>query len=266
MTITVLRRRPRRWVWAFGICVVAFVAGAVQAAGVAAQEAPEPPQGHASVFERGPVHGVLILPPASDARPLGVVVVLHDELGPDLRSTRYIDQLLGARVAVLDMQRMERDAAAFAVVAAGLAADPRTRGLRIGMLGFGGGALAASRIDGPIAARALLYPGCRGLAPPRDTAPDAVFLAHGDADAVNTPQSCAEAVSRLTSAGMTVRHRVYADAGYAWDHPVYGIEQRALVPRPDGTGRVAIAPWPELTTMAASQVAAFFSAAFQVAP
>lgn len=232
----------------------------------AGQERLAPPAGQASAFSSGASSGILSLPPASDRRPAGIVVVMHDALGPDQRSARYVDQLLGARIAVVEMQLAEHGAASLATVLAGLADDPRTQGLRIGVLGFGAGALVAGRLEGPVVGRALLYPGCQSLALPDNAGPHAVFLAHGTEDAANATDACAAAASRLTRAGMTVRHLVYADAGYAWDHPAYGMEQRILLPRPDGGGRIPVAPWPELTAMAASQVAAFFSAAFQAVP
>jgi len=246
--------------------MAALVACGLRTGPVAAQEVPAPPQGDASIFESGPGLGVLTLPPDSGTPPIGVVLVLHDAMGPDQRSAPYVDQLLGARIATIDMQRMAREPASRATLVAGLARDPRTRGLRIGVLGFGAGAQAAALLEGPVAARALLYPGCERLSVAAGAAPHVVFLAHGDVDATNTTPACAAAAARLAEAGMTVRHRVYHNAGYAWDHPIYGMEQRILLPRPGGSGRIVAAPWPELTVLAASQVAGFFSAAFQVAP
>lgn len=244
----------------------ALVGCVLQAGATAAQETMPPPAGEVAAFAVGPLTAVLVLPSGDGVRPSGLVLMVHDSLGPDQRSTRYVDQLLGAGIAVIDALQAEDDPSRHAELLAAIAADPRTEGLRIGVLGFGAGGRAASRLEGRFAGRALLYPGCQGLDAPPESAPHAVFLAHGDEDAANTNDSCLDAAARMTQAGLTVRHRVYASAGYAWDHPIYGIEQRILLPQPDGTGRVAIAPWPELTTVAASQVAAFFSSSFRAAP
>lgn len=246
--------------------MTAVLAGSLHAGASAAQEAPALPIGQVSVFSGSPAPGLLVLPPAADARPLGVVVVLHDSLGPDPRSARYIDQLLGARIGVIEPQSMHRDPASLPALLAGLAADARTQGLRIGVLGFGAGGRLAARMRGDAIARALMYPGCESL-PALEAEPgDAVLLAHGDADPANATQDCIEALAPAGRAGAAVRHLVYPQAGYAWDYPAYGLEQRILLPNPGGAGRAAVEPWPELTAISATHVAAFFVRAFGVAP
>jgi dienelactone hydrolase len=132
-------------------------------------------------------------------------------------------------------------------------------GTPVAALGFGAGARLALRLGPGIAARALLYPGCAGLAPGEPAAADPLLLLHGDGDASNPRAACADAIARLSQGGRTVRHRVYPGAGYGWDYPAYGLEQRVLLPRPDGAGRIPTTPWPELTAMSAAQVAGFFA-------
>lgn len=224
-----------------------------------AQERLPPPLGSASAITFGQVVGMLVTPAPDAGPPIGVVVLLHDSLGPDARGAHYIDQLVGARVAIVDVLRSPSDAAMLSASLAELAAES---GLRIGVLGFGTGALLAARLESPMAGRVLLYPGCDALDPPRRPVVEPVLLMHGEADPANGADSCTTAASRLARAGLAVRHRIYASAGYGWDHPAYGMEQRILVPRPDGAGRIPVAPWPELTSLAATHVAVFFNAAF----
>lgn len=227
-----------------------------------AQEWIREPPVRITSFEAGLVAGILVLP--SERRPIGIVVVLHDSLGPDPRVARYNDQLIGAGIGVLDVQREGDSAEALTLAIAALAADPRVATDRIGVLGFGHGARRALEMDSrAVIARALLYPGCDGIEGlPGRLGADPILLLHGDRDDANPGERCARAAEALAAAGRPVRHLAYAGAGYAWDHPLYGMERRMFLPRPDGAGRVAAAPWPELTTMSATQVAGFFASAF----
>lgn len=243
--------------------LVAVVASHPMAAPTAlAQEQPPPVAGEVTAVASRQVPGTLVMPPREAGPPIGIVLLLHDSLGPDPRSAQYIDQLVGARIAVIDVQLAPADAGRLAASLAGLTSGPMLHGLRVGVLGFGAGALLAARLGTPFAGRALLYPGCDALSPPGDAGPQPVLLAHGDADPANTTQGCATAAARLAGAGMAVRHRTYPDAGYGWDHPGYGMEQRILLPRPDGRGRIPVAPWPDMASLAATQVAAFFTSVF----
>lgn len=227
------------------------------------QEPPAGPAGDVVAFERHGVQGILTMPAASIGPAIGIVLVLHDALAPDPRSEPYIDQLLDAGIAVLDIRHEGGVSADGIDIFAQIAEELKTRHGAVGVLGFGAGAQSAARLQAPLAARALLYPGCQTLAG-MDPPPAAqVLLMHGAEDGVNPIRDCVAVASRLSRAGMAVRHTVFAHAGYAWDHPNYGLEQRLLVPRPDGPGRVVARPWPELTMLAATQVASFFSASFR---
>ncbi|MEO3473688.1 dienelactone hydrolase family protein [Roseomonas sp. CAU 1739] len=227
------------------------------------QEPSAGPTGEVVAFERHGVQGILTMPAASIGPAMGIVLVLHDALAPDPRSEPYVDQLLDARIAVLDIRHENGRSEAGIDVFAQIVEELKSHHRAVGVLGFGTGARFAARLQAPLVARALLYPGCRTLAvadvPP--TAP--VLLMHGAEDDANPALDCTAVASRLSRAGMAVRHTVFAHAGYAWDQPSYGLEQRQLVPRPDGPGRVVARPWPELTALAATQVASFFSASFR---
>ncbi len=63
--------------------------------------------------------------------------------------------------------------------------------------------------------------------------------------------------------GSAVKHITYRGAGYAWDWPSYGAEQRALLPGPGAQGLVPATSWPALTDMAAAQVAGFLATALR---
>ncbi len=226
-----------------------------------AQERLAEPQANVLVFESGPVLGTLVLPVGR--RPAGVVVLLNDALGPDPRSALYMDQLIGAGIAVVQLMIDEPDARSLGIAIAALATDPRVETDRIGVMGFGHGARMALNLRAGLVARALLYPGCDGLEALADTqAQDPMLLMHGSADEVNATDRCATAAAAMGRNGRPVRHLTYPDAGYAWDHPAYGLEQRIMMPRPDRAGRIAVAPWPELTIMSATQVTGFFAAVF----
>jgi dienelactone hydrolase len=215
--------------------------------------------GEARSFVSGTVAGRLLLPPLPSRSPAGLVLLLHDSLGPDLRGRLYEDQLLGAGIAVLDVLRGEDDPEALARALEALPADAGVAGAPVGVLGFGAGARLALRLGPAIAARALLYPGCAGLAPAGPAVTGPLLLAHGGGDASNPRADCSDAAARLSQPGRAVRHRVYAGAGYGWDYPAHGLERRVLLPHPDGAGRVPAAPWPELAAMSAAQVAGFFA-------
>ncbi len=193
-------------------------------------------------------------------------MILHDGPDPDGRAARYADQLLAAGWGVLELLHVAGDEGAANAVAAarGMA---RFAGQPVGALGFGEGGRLALRLPGPLAGRAALYPGCDGWAgpPAAELAGDAVLLLHGEADAANTVQSCAELADRLTASGArAVRWLGYRHATYAWDRPRYAAEGgRSWHIRPGGEGRVAVEAWPELAAFAASEVTGFFASAFR---
>ncbi len=218
--------------------------------------------------------GLLWLPAGPAEAPWPAVILLPDRPGFDARGQRYAAQLAGAGLAALDLD-IDPDAAAAAAAltaaAAVLGADGRFDPARIGVLGFGAGAAlalapppGAAGAGDAFAARALLYPGCVGLLRAARRADAAspltpVLLLHGDADAATPPRACAALEAGLAETA-PVRRVQYRGAGYAWDRP--GIGGRAeAVPRPDGPGRIPMAPWPELADLAAAQVAAFFAQA-----
>jgi dienelactone hydrolase len=191
--------------------------------------------------------------------PRGTIILVHDPDGPAPRATPYEDQLLAAGFAVLTI--LAADVEAETVPRALLALTSGAHGPAgpIGLLGFGRGArLALAPAEG-IGARALLYPGCRGLPHVPDDAP--LLLLHGSEDAANARPDCEEAAAELARGKRDVRHIVYRGAGYAWDRTHLGSEAGFLLPRPDRAGAIAARPWPELGAMSAAEVAGFFSRA-----
>jgi dienelactone hydrolase len=183
-------------------------------------------------------------------------VILHDGEKSDGRASLYTDQLLGAGFAVLEIAYLPGDS--LEAVLTALVTHPRVWGQQLGLLGFGAGARLVAQWSGPIGARALLYPGCAGLAPPAMRG-GAVLLMHGAADSVNEPGACADLGKALAASGMAVRLRTFDRASYAWDRPAFSGEGRSLLPRPDGPGRVIAEAWPELAALSAAEVAGFFA-------
>ena len=69
------------------------------------------------------------------------VLILPDALGADGRALPYVESLLGAGIAVLELRDASAEAARAALAL--LASDPRIEAPRLGVLGFGqGGRLA----------------------------------------------------------------------------------------------------------------------------
>jgi hypothetical protein len=110
---------------------------------------------------------LLSLPGATPLRALPVVLILQDALGADGRAAPYVETLLGAGIAVLELREASAEAARNAVAA--LSSDPRLQPSRLGVLGFGEGARIAIDQPGP-SVRALLYPGCVSFPHPRKSA------------------------------------------------------------------------------------------------
>ncbi len=201
--------------------------------------------------------GVLEFPPGAPGRATPAVLILHDAVGVDGRSGVYVAQLLGAGIAVLDLEIDEPGGVAAALAA--LAAHPRVAGRPVGVLGFGAGARLAASLSAAMPARALLYPGCANLLP-RARSGEALLLLTGAADATNPPDACAAAAARLAEGGAKVHQRAYPGAGYAWDYPRFSLDAPLLLPAPDGAGRVVVHPWPDLAALSAAEVASFFAA------
>lgn len=214
--------------------------------------------------------GLMTLPPATAQAPrLPAVLLVHDTLGPDLRSLAYVEQLAAAGVMVLEIAP-EPDVDAVAAVGRGvaaLAAHPRVDAARIGLLGFGGGARAAmlaSAGQDPFAARAILYPGCgallRDLPAPAAVARGKLLLMHGADDPVNAEADCAALAQRLAG-GLPPRRLAFGGATYAWDFPSADPLAPWLYPAPGAADRVRIRPWPALTALSAGEAASFLATA-----
>lgn len=230
---------------------------------------------------RGPggVTGLLHFPDRRTG-PAAAVLIVHDALGLDRRSHRYIAQLNAAGLAVLEVElrASSNDGGAepppddpeaaelVARTAAALLRDPRVDPLRLGALGFGLGAravaLAGTAEDGhaPFAAHVLLYPGCASLgdmlrASPHARPPRALIL-HGEDDPANTQADCDDLAATLGSTEQA-RRIAFPGATYAWDLPE--LEQAAFTaqPWPGREGRVAARSWPELADLTAARSAAF---------
>jgi len=237
------------------IAMAAGVALALAAAAVASEQ-PDAPFDEIELFDAAGAVGTLVLPAGAPDRRTPIIVILQDALGPDGRAALYVDQLLGADLAVLELSVTE--GMDFGAVVDALAAHPRILGTHVGMLGFGAGARFVAEWPGRVRARALLYPGCASLLPA--AMPDeAVLLMHGDADALHTRADCEHLATGLGSAARALRWRVLAGASYAWDRPTFGAEGRSMLPAPDGSGRIAAAHWPALAALSAAEVAGFFA-------
>jgi dienelactone hydrolase len=223
---------------------------------LAAREAPPEPLEEVEAFVVGEANGTLVLPLGAPDRRTPAILVLADGEAPDGRAAPYLDQLLGAGLAVLEMTTLPGDS--LEAVLGQLARHPRVLGERIGLLGFGLGARQVAALPEPVAARALLYPGCEGLAPAAMPG-QAVLLMHGDADAANPAPDCARLGEALTAAGAQLRLRLLPGASYAWDRPAFAGEGHARLPRPDGAGRIEAQAWPEMAAYSAAEVAGFFA-------
>ena len=261
----------------------AAAAAIVLAAGIAAPPATAAPDRPSESFLGADgTSGFLHSAGAADA-PSAVVLLVHDFLGMDTRSHRYVAQLTAAGIAVLEIELRANppdgfpeplpdtaEATRMVVRAAtALAADPRFDPGRMGAIGFGLGAraLALTPSVGPggvaFAARVLFYPGCASL---RDLLPEAHFAAgtvaapvllfHGEEDAANPPAAC-EALAAALSAAGPVRRIAYRGAGYAWDQPQVGGSELAAQPWPGGPGTIGARSWPELAELSAAQATSF---------
>jgi len=227
----------------------------------------------------------LLHPPETGALPSPAVLIVHDALGLDQRSHRYIAQLNAAGLLVLEVELRANPPDGLAEPLPGeaetagllthaitaLARDPRVDPTRIGALGFGIGAravaLAPPAEDGraTIVARLLLYPGCASL---RDllrvsshasrTALSPVLVLHGEDDPANAPAECDELSAALGSTA-SVRRISYRGATYGWDLPQTAGSAYAGQPWPGREGTISVQPWPELAELTATKAAAFFA-------
>ena len=244
----------RGFISCFVLMAVLLLGGA--AAAQAALEAPFEPFDETEFFTAEGAVGTLILPAGAPDRRTSAIVILQDGEQPDGRASRYTDNLLGAGFAVLEMVYLPGDG--LAAVLTALALHPRVAGQPIGLLGFGAGARLAAEWSGPMEARALLYPGCAGLAPAAMRG-EAVLLMHGAADPANEPGACARLGETMGASGGAVRLRILNRASYAWDFPAFSGEDRALLIRPDSPGRVIAVAWPAMAALSAAEVAGFFA-------
>ena len=163
------------------VSVVCGTALALAVPALAREEAAGPAM-QVEAFDVAGAVGTLALPAGAPDRRTPAIVILQDALGPDRRSGRYVDQLLGADLAVLDL--LVTEGIDLGGVVDALAAHPRILGTHVGLLGFGAGARMAAEWPGRVRARALLYPGCASLLPVAMPG-EAILLLHGDADALH---------------------------------------------------------------------------------
>jgi dienelactone hydrolase len=219
----------------------------------------------------------LLHPPATGAPPSAAVLIVNDALGVDTRSQRYVAQLTGAGLTVLEVELrpnppdgwaepLPEEAEAANLVgraAAALADDPRVNPARIGALGFGIGAralaLAPRREDGRD------YPGCGSLGELVRMSEGAaasvlspVLLLHGEDDPANLPTEC-ESLSAALGRTAPVRRISFREATYAWDLAQWAEGECSRQPWPGGQGTVPVQPWPELAELTAAQAAAFLA-------
>jgi len=232
------------------VVVIALARSAV------AREEPQAPFEEVEFFEAAGGVGVLVMPAGAPDMRTPAIIILHDALGSDGRSGEYVDQLLAAGLVVLDLRAT--DGMDLGGVIRALATHPRIMASRIGLLGFGDGARQVAEWPGPVAARALLYPGCASLMPAQMPG-EAVLLIHGDADRLHAPAECELLAGRLGAVAHRLRWRPLSDAGYAWDRPVFPNEGRSMLPAPDGSGRIPTSPWPASAELYAAYVSDFFA-------
>lgn len=247
------RRSPSLPGWAIGFAVLACAA-------VLFLAAPCPARADEVPFLSTPQGSVwLFLPPGGGGSRHPVVLILADRSGPDGRAVPYVDYLLEAGIAVLELGSDDPDAAV------SLLTPPRLRAIAldlapgrlntslIGILGFGGGGRAAltAPAEVPVAA---LYPSCTGLSPSPRVAP--ALLLHPDDPAE------AAACRRITPRAEAIR-----GATHGWDH-WQGMREggTALLPHPDGSrSRVFSRSGGRATQDAAARVLRHFDASFREA-
>lgn len=256
---------PHRAFRCLPLCAAALLlAGGIATADPTPLDELPPPHGMADA--QGQL-GLLSEPITMPAGPTPAVLVVHDALGPDLRALPYVAQLLGAGLAVLEVAPEDDEPFGERIRRALrlLAQQPRLRGAPIGMLAFGAGAHAAMLGVGEqseVAARVLLYPGCRTLLRdlPEGARRGALLVIHGDADPANRAEDCAAVADRLALPHGR-RPIVYRGAGYAWDFPSADPLAPWLYPAPGEAIRLRIQPAPALVSFSAAEAAAFLSSA-----
>jgi dienelactone hydrolase len=215
-----------------------------------------------SVEDRDGRVGLMTLPPApADPRAPPAVLLVHDALGPELRSLAHVEQLAAAGLLVLEIGP-EPEEPLTETVRLGVAAlrvHPRVDAARLGLLGFGGGARAAmlaTEHPAAVAAQALLYPGCAGQLrdlPPGTAAPRGrLLLMHGAEDPADGEADCT-ALAHSLAGGLPIRCDAFRGATDGRDFPLAEPLAPWLYPVPDGAGRMRIQPWPALTALGASE-------------
>jgi hypothetical protein len=176
----------------------------------------------------GPMRLSLPVAPAAEPHPL--VIILPDRPAADLRAEPYIERLLQAGIAVLEVGLDDAEEASAILTRAGLhaalaeIAPHQPDETRIGFLGFGAGGRAV--LDAPPdMPAAALYPSCPGLLPrPRIAA---TLLLHPDNPAEAT------ACRLVTPHAQPIR-----GATHGWDHRQGAWQDgTALLPHPDGSGK-----------------------------
>jgi dienelactone hydrolase len=212
--------------------------------------------------------GLLTFPDPVSGRSL-TAILLADRDGPWRRSLLYSQRLLENGWALFEPafdyagQQAERVPAAQRLAAAveAMRRDARVDADQLLVVGVGAGARTA--LEGwaagtQVSRLVLLYPGCDATlaatartASPADPLTD-VLLMHGDADAANPPEACAELAAAFPP-GVSVRQRVLRGSGYGWDaFDVLPPGGRILQGHPAGDGERVVAV-PDVT---ASQIAA----------
>jgi dienelactone hydrolase len=198
------------------------------------------------------------LPDGPTRKAWPAVLILPDAFGADGRAVPYVESLLGAGIAALELRDASAEAARAALAL--LASDPRIEAPRLGVLGFGQGARLALGLPGA-EARALLYPGCASLPVPAASSGN-VLLVHGAEDPANPAEACARVCAALREAGAEATQREIPGAGYAWDYPALGQAPAALLPAAGGAERLHVRPWPAMAAQSAAEIAGFFAQHF----
>jgi dienelactone hydrolase len=204
----------------------------------------------------GPAAALRLSLPEGLRGPIGVVIVLPDSLGADMRAQPYLDRLASFGLATLEIELADpapgdpmalvplpaQYEGALAQALGYVAGDPRLAANGVGLLGFGAGARAILASGGGRRAVAL-YPGCDFALNP---AQGPVLLIHGEAEegaaACSANVLAAEGGAVLALRGQTA----------GWDVPAPTLSgAQTLWPHPSGQGRTITRPSDRATAVSA---------------
>ncbi|MDO9499769.1 hypothetical protein [Falsiroseomonas sp.] len=113
------------------LCLLAGLLLGHAAPASATREQPPEPFYEIEMLRAGDAKGIPVVPPGAPDRQISLVLALHDALEPDGQAGLSTDQLLGAAVAVLEIQAFKTDS--LNALFDALALHPRAAGQPIGL-------------------------------------------------------------------------------------------------------------------------------------